>query len=405
MTQTTARSRVLFVDDEPSILDALRDRLRGYRHEWDMVFAASGAAALRELERAPFQVVVSDMRMPEMDGADFLSQVKQRFPACARIVLSGHAEREAVIKALPVAHQFLNKPCDVEVLRAVVKRACGLQHVLENEQLREAVGKLHKLPSVPQTYWELTQAAARPDVTIAEIAAVVTRDPAMSVKVLQLVNSSYFGLARSLTSVQQAVAYLGIDLLKALALVVNAFGTEGGRLVRGMSLEIVQRHSVLTAKVAKEIVPDPKVQPDIGTAAMIHDIGKIVLALAMPEPYAHVVDTVLRDERSFAPVESEQLGVTHAEVGAFLLGAWGLPLSIVEAVAFHHRPSEVHSGDVRLLMAVHVGNALIDGLEQGSCGTPEGLDIEFIERLGLTHEVPRWTQIAQTVLEESKRGE
>src|SRR5690606_34045961 len=124
--------RILFVDDEPHVLDGLRDLLHKRLREWEMSFALGGQEALTLLETRPFDVVISDMRMPGIDGVTLLRLVKERYPAIARIVLSGQAERDAVVNALPVAHQFLSKPCDVEVLYAVVERACGLQGLLQD---------------------------------------------------------------------------------------------------------------------------------------------------------------------------------------------------------------------------------------------------------------------------------
>src|SRR5688572_30352711 len=336
--------RILFVDDEPQILDGLRDLLRKQRKQWTMVFALGGEAALRELEKQPFDVVVSDMRMPGIDGATLLTRVKEQYPASARIILSGHAERDSIVRALPVAHQFLNKPCDATLLRVVVERACELQRLLQNENIRCLIGKLDKLPSVPHTYWELTRVASRPDVALEDLAAIVEQDPAMTVKVLQLVNSGYFGMPQRLSSVRQAVSYLGTDLLKALALSAHAFGTVGQGKTQLFSLEALQRHALSTARMVKRMVPDPKLAGEPFTAALVHDIGRIVLAVGVPD----VLDEALRQERNSGrpahQVERELLGVCHAEVGAYLLGVWGLPLPIVEAVAYHHSPSMASEG-------------------------------------------------------------
>jgi DNA-binding NarL/FixJ family response regulator len=188
-----SQARILFVDDEQSVLEGLRDLLRKERRRWDMVFVTGGEQALEELRRAPFDVVVSDMRMPEMDGAELLTRVREDYPRAARLVLSGQADRESVLRAMPVTQQFLAKPCDQAVLRATLARTCDLQSVLASDAIRAVVGSLERLPSVPRTYFELTEVAARSDTDAADIAAVVQRDTAMTAKVLQLANSAYFG--------------------------------------------------------------------------------------------------------------------------------------------------------------------------------------------------------------------
>ena len=391
--------RILFVDDEPQVLAGLRDMLRKQRAHWDMVFALGGQAALGELANGAFDVVVSDMRMPGIDGATLLAKVKQQYPASARIILSGHAERESVVRALPVAHQFLSKPCDAALLRVVIERACELQRVLQDERIRSVIGKLDRLPSVPQTYWELTQAASHAGVAIEDLADIVEQDPAMAVKVLQLVNSSYFGLPKRLSSVRQAVSYLGIDLLKALALSVHAFGTMEIGSMEGFSLEQLQQHSLLTARLVKRMVPDVKRAGEAFTAALVHDIGKIVLAVSMPELFARVALGVRQTGRPFHVLEKELLGVTHAEVGAYLLGFWGLPISIVETVAYHHSPELVMDGAVDVLAAVHVADALLNAQQSEHRSPPpeDLLNHAFIERVGLGAQLDGWRDLAASV--------
>jgi HD-like signal output (HDOD) protein len=296
----------------------------------------------------------------------------------------------------------LSKPCDAETLRIVVERACRLQRALADEGLRGIVGKLDKLPSTPQTYWELTNAAAKPDAGVAEFAAIVERDPAMSVKVLQLVNSAYFGLAQRVTSVQQAVSRLGVELLKALALTVHAFGTMAHPPIEGFSLEQLQQHSLLIARLAKQLVAgDPRRAGEAFTAAMVHDIGKLILALGMPDRFREVLQTHARSGRPLHAIENELLGVTHAAVGGYLLGYWGLPLSIVEAVAFHHAPGQVLEGDLGILAAVHIADALLDS--SYAKATDAGheaeakLDREFVARAGLSDKLAGFETLAKSL--------
>jgi len=376
--------RILFVDDEINVLDGLRDLLRKQRKQWDMVFALGGQLALDELAKAPFDVVVSDMRMPHVDGAALLTTVRQLYPATARIILSGHAERESVVRALPVAHQFLSKPCDGNQLRIVVDRACELQRLLQNEGIRSIIGKLDKLPSVPHTYWELTRAVSFADTPLDDLAGIVEQDPAMVAKLLQLVNSAYFGLPRVISSVPQAVTYLGTDLLRALALTVHAFGISPMRPTEGFSLEALQRHSLAVARFCRVAVTDPKRGGEVFTAALVHDIGKLIFAHGIPDAFAEVVRERHRSGRSYYEVEAELLGVTHAEVGAYLLGVWGLPLTIVEAVAFHHNPSVVAEGPVDTLAWVHLADALVEEQRPGgNSAALDKLDRAFLARAGL----------------------
>ncbi|MEO7650489.1 MAG: response regulator, partial [Bryobacteraceae bacterium] len=103
--------QLLFVDDEPKVLEGLKRSLRPMREDWNMSFVTSGAEALQTLEQAPFDVIVSDMRMPVMDGAQLLNEVRQRFPQVVRIVLSGQSDKELIYQSIAATHQYLDKPC------------------------------------------------------------------------------------------------------------------------------------------------------------------------------------------------------------------------------------------------------------------------------------------------------
>src|SRR5208337_2001432 len=240
--------RVLFVDDEPRILEGLRRMLRPQRHEWEMAFAPGGEAALALMEASPFDVIVSDMRMAGMDGATLLCRVRELYPQMVRIVLSGHTELSTALRVVPVAHQFLAKPCDAEMLRVAIERACHLKALLHDDSIRRTVGALCELPSLPRTYHALTLALADPDTSIQRIAGIVELDVGISTKVLQLVNSAFFGIARSITNIQNAVSYLGISTLKSLVLSVEVFRVfTPKRHLEGFSLEDLQRHARLTS--------------------------------------------------------------------------------------------------------------------------------------------------------------
>ncbi len=387
--------RILFVDDEPMILDALRDVLRGQRKQWDMVFALGGQQALDALANASWDVVVSDMRMPGIDGVAVLQFAQERHPHAVRIVLSGHAEREAVVKALRVAHQFLSKPCTVTGIRSAIDRACDLQSLLQDDTIRRLVGKVERLPSVPHTYLALTRAAAQPEVGLAELTKIVEQDPAMAAKVLQLVNSSYFGLGRTQSSLHSAVNYLGAELLKALALTAHVFDAGAGFSIPGFSLESLQRHSVLVARLGQRFFDDKERSSDVFTAAILHDIGKILLAMSVPQLFAATLEESRRTGSPAHVVEQALIGTTHAAVGAYLLGLWGLPIGIVHAVAHQHELAlaEPNSTAVGLHVAIALSGPLDGSASDPSAG--DGVDIGFVERSPFAAELPRWRRIAE----------
>jgi len=374
--------RVLFVDDEVAVLEGLENLLRKQRREWDMSFVSSGEAALAELDHRPCDVVVSDMRMPGMDGATLLQHVQERSPGTVRIVLSGYAEHGAVVRSLPAAHQFLSKPCDADALIAVIGRACRLQALLKDETLRRVAGRLDTLPSAPKIYTELTQAMARDDVTSAKLARIVESDPAMAGKILQLVNSAYFGLARRITSIDQAVTYLGIDVLKGLVLNAHVFQMARLSSTKLLSMNDLQAHSLHVARLAGLAV-QPLLREVAFAAGIVHDVGKIVLASGMPDQFEASVKLAAVEKCPGHQAERTVVGISHAEIGAYLLGIWGLPFEIVEAVAYHHAPASVTCGNRDVLAAIHAIDALADG-------DGHEIDTAFITDAGFGRELARW---------------
>ena len=388
--------RVLFVDDEPRVLDGLRDLLRRQRREWDMVFALGGEAALREIDAQPFDVVVTDMRMPDIDGAALLGHVQQRHPDTVRIVLSGQTELETALRAVPVAHQYLAKPCDRDELRRAVDRASLSHALLADESVRRAAGGAGGVPSAPALYTRLIEATTDQDTSIADIGELVESDIAMCAKVLQLVNSSFFGLGRRIASPREAVVYLGIGPLRALVLSAGAFRAfTPQRRIEGFSVEELEIHSARVARLAAELLPDRHQAEEAFTAGMLHDVGKLLLATHHPDILAQHLAAASEARRPLHVIEQQLTGVTHAEIGAYLLTLWGLPFPIVEAVAHHHAPDRLGDPTFDPLAAVHVADLLIGEQEQGGRDGPPVAPVEdYLARLGLLDRGEAWRALA-----------
>ena len=394
--------KVLFVDDESRILEGLRRLLRPQRNEWEMAFAPGGEAALALMEASPFDVIVSDMRMPGMDGATLLCRVRELYPQVVRIVLSGHTELSTALQVVPVAHQFLAKPCDADMLRVAVERACHLKALLSDESIRRTVTGLGDLPSLPRTYEALMQAVADPDVSIQKIAKIVEQDVGISAKVLQLVNSAFFGITHSMTSIPSAVSYLGINTLKDLVLSVEIFRAfRPERSLPGFSLENLQRHAQLTAHIAARL-PVPKHLADIAVVAgMLHDVGKLILAWKLSGHFGKMLVEAHEAHCPVNKVEEGENGFSHAEIGAYLLGLWGLPYTVVEAVALHHGPNRVPHQDFDASSAVYAANLLAHELEESSQGAVPTYNLENyheeLAALGVAEMLPAWRTIAKGV--------
>lgn len=397
--------RILFVDDESRILDGLGDLLRRRRQEWEMAFAASGEAALAELDSGPYDAVVTDMRMPGMDGASLLAAVQQRYPDAIRIVLSGQTDLKAAIRAVPVAHRFLVKPCDGEELQNVLVRSLALRELLGDEEIRAFVTETARLPSIPQTYVMLTEALRRdPDVGIDQVATIVGSDMAMCAKVLQLVNSSFFALARRVTSIREAVAYLGLDVIRMLVLSADVFlALERTPSIPGLDIEALQRHGLLTGRLASQLVEGQQLADDALLAGVLHDVGKVILAVQRPDRVGAMLAEARERGEPLHLVERRAGAVTHAEVGAYLLGLWGLPHAIVEAVAHHHSPERVEQNGLDPLAAVHIANLLVHGLEGSKPAV--SIDPAYLASVGAADRVPAWHERAARLIQETEAKE
>jgi HD-like signal output (HDOD) protein len=392
--------RILFVDDEQRILDGLRDLLRRRRNEWDMHFADGGQQAILLFEEKPFDVVVSDMRMPGMDGASLLRIVRDRWPDCVRLVLSGFAEEERARRVVSVAHQFLLKPCDAAQLQNVIERACDLRTLLADEGLRAVVGKTDSLPSLPRVYQLLTQVLEDPHSSVADVAGVVEQDMAMCAKIMQLVNSAFFAIPRRITSMQQAIVFLGSSMVRNLALSTETFrALEGVRLPPGYSLDALHDHALLTASLARQMLPEKKHAEDAFMAGMLHDVGHLILATRLPEHLAKALALATEQAISLHAAERQLSATTHAEMGAYLLGLWGLPYPIVEAVAYHHDPSRVEQRAFDVLSAVHVADRLAhEACPASSHGDP--LDPAYVQALGVGERLDEWRKRAAELVAE-----
>jgi HD-like signal output (HDOD) protein/CheY-like chemotaxis protein len=385
---TTEKKRILFVDDEPAILAGLQNLLYKDRRRWDMVFALGGQLALDEVRRTPFDIVVSDMRMPGIDGAMLLNVIKDECPATVRIMLSGHADREAIVRALPALHQLLSKPCDANTLRAAIERSLDGANVDRDVKIRRIVGGIDKLPTPPDVFFELSRLMQSAAAGVADVAKVVTRDPGLSAKLLQLVNSAYFGTGQSTTSIHQAVSLLGTDRLRYIALTASVFSARETENTGGFSLRELQQESMRAAWLARAFA-DPAVRDQAFSSTLLHDVGRVVLALGQPEQYRVYADRFRRGEAPI-DVELELFGVSHADVGARLLAIWGLPMAIVDVVQFHHDPGSAPEASRLLASIVHVADAIVDALP-----TENRLDMASLERAGYAHRVPGWLEIAE----------
>lgn len=387
-------TRILFVDDQAEALASLRQMLRAYRREWTMEFCQGTDHAFELLAEASFDVVVTDTQMGAMDGADLLKVVRDLYPNAVRIVLTSPSEQERALRAVGFAHQVLAKPCDPESLYRAISRAGMLANRVSDDALKALVGRMDSLPSLPDIYYELVDELQREDASVDRVGSLISRDVSMTAKVLQLVNSSYFGLPVHVNDASHAAALLGLNTLKPLVLTASIFRQLEQSRVPKAFLESIISHSMATGGMAKQIAKAEGLSREavdntfIGGA--LHDIGKVILADNFGRDYAALCRQAHAEESPIAALELEQFGATHADVGGYLLSLWGLPADVIEAVALHHDPSASAGNSFSALTAVHVANAFASADDAAE----DLLDLEFLARLRMEHRIEAWRQIA-----------
>lgn len=406
--ETEARAMewsILFVDDDRSVLDGLQRMLRSMRRVWRMHFFDTASEALQFLQSQPVDVVVADMRMPGVDGAQFLSEVKRAYPGIIRIALSGYADQDMVLRAVRSAHQYLAKPCSAETLKGAIERVKALRELLAEKPLRAVVAGLEVLPSLPSLYQEIMRELESEGASVKRVGEIIAKDVGMTAKILQLVNSAFFGVSRHVTSPAQAAVLLGLETIRALVLSLHIFSQFQGKAFSEKDVSTLWEHSLTTAVYAKTIAvlegAERMVCEDAFMAGMLHDVGKLIFMQNLAEKTKQAIG---RSEQTGEPIwasETALIGTSHGEVGAYLMGVWGLPDSIVESLAFHHFPSRCPHRQFSALTAVHAADFLHYAIAGGAPFQGPGLvDQAYLAELGVLGRLRTWKEACQAAIAE-----
>jgi HD-like signal output (HDOD) protein len=406
MNEPTKR-RILFVDDEPMVLKGLQRSLRKMRDEWEMTFASNSKEALDILGSEPYDVIVSDLRMPEMDGAQLLAEVKSKHPEVVRIILSGQVEQETTFKSVQLAHQSLSKPCDADILKHTLKKLFALRNLLEDESIKRIVSQTETLPSLPAVYTEVIGELQSPEPSVQKIGDIISKDMGMAAKILQVVNSAFFGLVRKISNPKEAVMLLGTETIKALVLSVKIFSEFNQKKFAWFNFDDLFNHSMsvsmFTQTITKAEHLDKNVVNNSLMAGMFHDLGKLILVTNFQAPYQKLLTEARHTGQNLWDMENDLFGTTHAEIGAYLMGLWGLDYPVIEAIAYHHCPGRSLSNSTGLLTAVHFGDAF-DRLRNDRHGQDTGngwkqLDRGYLDNLGIADRLNDWQTFCNELTE------
>jgi putative nucleotidyltransferase with HDIG domain len=394
MTSQT-KANILFVDDEQQVLNALRRSLHHYRNEWQMQFVNSGQQALELMEQQRFDVIITDMTMSKMNGSSLLSEVRDRYPNTIRIMLSGDANTEAILNNTQSIHIFLSKPTPTKLLTSTIQRAITLQAYLSEPKLVNLVSGIGVLPSLPDLYNKITEEMRAENSSLTMVGNLIAQDIGITTKILQLVNSPFFGLQQEINSAAHATSYLGITIVRNLVLASELF--ENFKHA-GIDVTIIERlwkhaHAVSNLAVAiARLEGMSEAECNIAfTAGLLHDIGKLVLQLHCPEHYQKV-EQLMAEGVSNIAAEQQVFGAHHGAVGAYLISLWGLPTLLAESISFHHDLQWLDNNSMTAAMAVYIANSIIKEQE----GTPATFDNFFLEPGLSADKVALWRQLADS---------
>lgn len=355
---------ILFVDDEINILNGFRRMLHSKKNEWHIVFVQSGVQALEILEDTVFDVVVSDMLMPSMDGVTLLNIIKVKYPRTTRIALSGYCDNEMILDSIKATHLFISKPTDFKTLSCSIERCLSIKLLVDDKNLCDFISGISSIPSLPEIYNQLVEELTFKEASIHSVGEIIQQDVGMSVKLLQIVNSAYFGLAREILSPSEAVAHLGINIIKSLVLSIKVFEAIGDELTAEKSNKIFSRSRAvgqLAVKISKSEGFDQQQCDEIMTACLLQDIGKLMIHKYYPKVLQAAFDeSVTADLKLEIELERKIFGVSHEKISAYLLHLWGIPFAVVECVAYHHgREEEINFEKLSSLDVIYLSNLII----------------------------------------------
>ena len=347
--------RILIVDDEIQILKSLSRIF--FETDYEILTAESGEAALRLLENSEVNLVISDMRMPLMDGYELLSRIKESYPNIIRIILSGYTEETSVFKAVlhNIAKYYILKPWSNEDLLLHVRQIFETEDLLKSKDLLLLINNIETFPTIETSYQKILEMIDR-DEEIRSISAEIEKDFAISSKLLQIANSAFYGIQTG--SVKHATVYLGLQNLKSLiysTAIINSFDSASIR--NHSSVASLWQHALLTNKLLHyiyEVYLGKKLPEAASSSGLLHNIGSLILILNYPGKYIPIITSTEEESPGLTKMEQDAFQVTHQEIGGYLVTWWGLPFPIVESALFHHRPLDPCVMNKEIVACVHL---------------------------------------------------
>lgn len=386
------KSRILVLADDAGEVQRLQSVFTQLPEHWQVHFCKTQKEAMGFLEAQEYQLVFADLTGGVGAAAQFLHEVWKLHPKTCRYLLGDAVEVDVMVTCVLGAHQFLERPLEAAAVMAVVNRVEEINRLVGNKSIQTLVSRMRTFPSRPTLYLEVLKEFRSPSASPKVIGELVSKDLAVSTKLIQIVNSAYYGLAQHVTDPADAVLLIGMEATCSLILSIDAFAKFDKVKPLYFSVDRVWKHSQAVGHAARKfalsMTNDTAMANDAFTAGLLHDIGKLALALNFEEQYQGVLTVAEKNNIPAWKVEKEIFGASHAEIGAYLVSLWGLPIAIVEAVASHHLPASEVVGKFSAGTAVHLANACTDS-DQTSTSTLSELTKQYPAELGLEKAMPQ----------------
>jgi len=399
---------ILFVDDNENVISGIQRQLRPFRGHWRIFYVNSAKEALLLMAKQPIDLIVTDMMMPDMRGDDLLRKVSLLYPNIVRIILSGYADEVTLKSGLEVAHQYLSKPCSAETLREAILHIFNVLACVQNPCIIAEMGDPKLLPSLPKIYHQLSAAIADENISIAEIANILASDIMLSARLLQVVNSAYFGLNRNISSLVEAVNMIGLKNLNNLVLTVhvkNAFPIRNPAIesFMGYIWEDAKRVANLAKKIA---ISENQIEdrPDQAyVCGLLHNMGLLMLLSRGGDQLIRLLDQVKNTCIPVADLEKEIYGFTRSEAAAYILSLWKIPPRIIEGILLQHNPSVSEYDGVSALTAVHIASCLLKPTDMNGYQRlfEMKMDSHYLQRINKLERLSDWQLLADELLVKS----
>jgi HD-like signal output (HDOD) protein/CheY-like chemotaxis protein len=349
--------KILFVDDETNVLRSL-ERLF-IDTDYEFVSATSGKDALILLNEISVDMVISDIRMPEMDGYTFLRHVREKHPEIVRVVLSGYTEKETLLKAVTdgTALTYLSKPWENDKLLADIERLFSSAERTKSGGVNNIINSVNSLPALPTTCREILELLSS-DAPIDAITGRFEIEPAMAAKILRIVNSAFYGIRTG--SLKKAIIYLGLDTIKNIVLSTEAFALFNNDPKSAAEVELLWKHSSVCNRILHglhQYFYQSKVPESFGAAGLLHDVGRLVVLQYSPKVFLEIANKLhYSSEIEVNALEMEIIGTDHTQLGGYLMQWWNLPADIVDTCFCHHGPFQSNMNNVKIHQLIHLAD-------------------------------------------------